>query len=712
MPSALSAACTAAMSIGHQYSVAHALYWLTPEMPALYEEDAYANCHLLAMLFAGSAAVPRRSGARARAAGPASAPQQPTFKVQVDYVEVDALVTDRAGAAVSDLKKEDFQVFEDGKPQTITTFSLVNIPIERLQRPLGAALPDRARRQDERASVRRPHLRHGARRHAHALRAHRARQARRQAVHRQESRRERPDGGAAHRRRDGCEPGIHQQQAAARRRGRSHDGAQARFGDGRRRRRSTPPAAAGRPGGRLRPTPSGRSTRDRRSTRCGRSPSGSAASTAAARRSSSSARGSTTTSPTSFNNQGASTVMDATRDAIVAATRSQRQHLRHRSARPDGPRRRGHRRSPRTPTIRRSASAGASLQNELRLSQDSLRTLSDETGGFAVVNRNEFATAFDRIVQDNSSYYVLAYYPPIDGQARQQVPQDRGARHASGPDASARGRATRRRRRSRPRRRERREQRRRPKCSEALDSPLPISGLTMHVFAAPFKGTAPNASVLLGIEMRGRDLKMDANSPVEPVVRGGRREGQDPGGGTQPRAVERRQPESKRARIEQTGLRLLNRLDLPPGRYQLRVAASEVGRRRDRARCSTTSNVPDFYKAPFSMSGLTLTSPAASRLPTVRPDEQLHSDAAGVAGGAADVPAERRDRALRRGVRQRRVARRTRSTSRPPSPPTTAKVRSSRPARNARRPTFRGRAAATATRRACRCRTSRRASTC
>ena len=27
----------------------------------------------------------------------------------------------------------------------------------------------------------------------------------------------------------------------------------------------------------------------------------------------------------------------------------------------------------------------------------------------------------------------------------------------------------------------------------------------MHVFAAPFKGAAPNASVLFGVELRGRD---------------------------------------------------------------------------------------------------------------------------------------------------------------------------------------------------------------
>ena len=53
---------------------------------------------------------------------------------------------------------------------------------------------------------------------------------------------------------------------------------------------------------------------------------------------------------------------------------------------------------------------------------------------------------------------------------------------------------------------------------EALDSPLPVSGLAMNVFAAPFKGTAPNASVLLGVEMRGRDLRLDADDKVDVSV--------------------------------------------------------------------------------------------------------------------------------------------------------------------------------------------------
>ncbi len=52
--------------------------------------------------------------------------------------------------------------------------------------------------------------------------------------------------------------------------------------------------------------------------------------------------------------------------------------------------------------------------SELQRSQDSLRTLATETGGFAAVNRNDFTDAFARIVRENSSYYVLGYYPTND----------------------------------------------------------------------------------------------------------------------------------------------------------------------------------------------------------------------------------------------------------------------------------------------------------
>jgi hypothetical protein len=50
-------------------------------------------------------------------------------------------VTDAQGNPVNDLKADDFEVLEDGKPQKVTSFSLVNIPIERAERPLFATAP-------------------------------------------------------------------------------------------------------------------------------------------------------------------------------------------------------------------------------------------------------------------------------------------------------------------------------------------------------------------------------------------------------------------------------------------------------------------------------------------------------------------------------------------------------------------------------------------
>src|SRR5439155_27311045 len=65
----------------------------------------------------------------------------PTFKVQVEYVEVDVQVTDQKGKLVGDLQKEDFQLFEDGKPQPISAFSLVDIPLEQSDRPVSQSSP-------------------------------------------------------------------------------------------------------------------------------------------------------------------------------------------------------------------------------------------------------------------------------------------------------------------------------------------------------------------------------------------------------------------------------------------------------------------------------------------------------------------------------------------------------------------------------------------
>ena len=59
----------------------------------------------------------------------------------MNYVDVDVVVTDEQGQFVTGLTRDDFEVFEDGKPQKIDTFSLVEIPLEKPQRFVVAGRP-------------------------------------------------------------------------------------------------------------------------------------------------------------------------------------------------------------------------------------------------------------------------------------------------------------------------------------------------------------------------------------------------------------------------------------------------------------------------------------------------------------------------------------------------------------------------------------------
>src|SRR5829696_6152019 len=64
------------------------------------------------------------SGARAQTPAEQGRPAV-TFQTEVDYVDVDVVVTDQQGNFVRGLTREDFQIVEDGKPVKIDTFSTV-----------------------------------------------------------------------------------------------------------------------------------------------------------------------------------------------------------------------------------------------------------------------------------------------------------------------------------------------------------------------------------------------------------------------------------------------------------------------------------------------------------------------------------------------------------------------------------------------------------
>ncbi|MDO8836606.1 MAG: hypothetical protein Q7V01_13475, partial [Vicinamibacterales bacterium] len=257
------------------------------------------------------------------------------------------------------------------------------------------------------------------------------------------------------------------------------------------------------------------------------------------------------------------------------------------------------------------------LMDENRIAQDSLRTLAEGTGGFASLSSNDFAPAFDRIVEENSTYYVLGYYPTNDKRdgsfrqievrttrpgvavkARRGYVAPRGrAKSPKGIDAKA-GTS--------------------PALTEALNSPLQTGGLQIVVNATVFRGEAPNAAVALvtqtapvqSLAFAPKDGKYTTKIEVSAIavdpqgkVRGGMRDTVDLS--LRPETYER---------VQQAGFRIQSRLEVPPGRYQLRVAVREAGGKIGSVYYDLI--VPDFAKEPLSMSGLVLSSALAGSVPT------------------------------------------------------------------------------------------------
>jgi VWFA-related protein len=585
------------------------------------------------------ASVSALSAGQAPAQAPPSTQQTPppTFKAEVEYVEVDALVTDEQGQFVRDLTIDDFQISEDGRPQKISSFALVDIPIEQLQQPLFATAPIEPDTQtNEEPFEGRVYVMIMDDLHTDALRSQRVKLAAREFIEKHLGSNDLMavlhTGGRSEAAQEFTSNKRLLLAAVDKFLGRKLESATLLrserwfigrdLGDN----RSDDPYEQERRTHALSALNSLRQVsewfggiRGRRKTIIFLS------------------EGIDYDIYDVFSNTSASAILADTRDAIAAATRANVSiypvdprgltmlgdvdittggYADQERAEPAAGCCTGE--DPGAPPARPPNLGLRSLRSELQLSQDSLRTLAGETNGLAAVNSNQMSAAFERIVRDNSSYYVLAYYPPStrrDGRfhrisVRVNRPglTVRARRGYAAPRGNVRERTS--------------VAGTSPEMLETLNNPLPVSGLTMRVYAAPFKGTAPNASVMLGVEMRGSDLNLAANNRIELSYFAVDVGGKTRGGRTENVTLNFR-PET-RERVQQSGMRILSRLDLPPGRYTLRVATRDNGGGAIGA-VSYDLEIPDFNKLPFGMSGLVLTSMLGSSMPTVRGDEQLQA---------------------------------------------------------------------------------------
>jgi VWFA-related protein len=68
-----------------------------------------------------------------------AAQSQPTFKTKVTHVQVDVVVTDRDDRPVTDLTAGEFEIWERGRKQTISDFEVISVPLAGREIDLNAA---------------------------------------------------------------------------------------------------------------------------------------------------------------------------------------------------------------------------------------------------------------------------------------------------------------------------------------------------------------------------------------------------------------------------------------------------------------------------------------------------------------------------------------------------------------------------------------------
>jgi VWFA-related protein len=567
--------------------------------------------HVAALvLLAAAAAI----GQSAPQSAPAGGQPPATFKVEVNYVEIDAVVTDAQGKFVTDLGKDDFQVLDAGAPQPITAFSRVDVPIERADPPLfkrAVVEPDvRSNRDAFNGRVFLIVL--------DDLQTDFRRTSRVQAAARQFIRRY---------------VGANDMVAVMTTGG--SKGAAQEFTSSQSRLIAAVDKFMGQKSTRDSPDPE-RVMRSRNTYDTLRSVSDFLGAVRGRRKA------------ILWFSEGveydignpalrdADIVRSSMQSVIAAATRA---NVTVYGIDPRGIGAGLDEAIELTPLPDENNPMGPVL-DAVRNGQDSLRSVAEETGGFAAVNQNDLNNAFARIIQENSSYYVLGYYPTgdrRDGKFRNvdvrvtrpglTVKARKGYLAPVGKAAAAA-----------------------PKngfdaklpapIRDALNSPLPTRDLPVSVFAAPFVGISPKASVALTIEIGAARLPFvekdgtfneDLEIHILAIDAAGKVQG-----GARDQAPLRLHPASHDA-VLKSGLRITRRLDLLPGRYQIHVAAREanggaIGTIRQ------DLDVPDFSKGALAMSGIALTSVSTSRTLTANPDPGFKDVLPGPATATRDFP--------------------------------------------------------------------------
>ena len=230
-----------------------------------------------------------------------------------------------------------------------------------------------------------------------------------------------------------------------------------------------------------------------------------------------------------------------------------------------------------------------------------MQTIASNTGGKAFINTNDMAAGAEQLFRENASYYMLGYEsvaekgpghwrrldvkvnrPDLDVRARTRHYTEKPAKPATdAPPASG--------------------------ATEALSGLLPNVDMPLTVTLAPFaipgkSDLAAVATVLALDRRRGAPMRSGTVRDLELEVRAFDPEGR-------PRGTQDYRVRTTLDVISSEGAlaELITRMDLKPGAYELRLALHDT-QSDGRGSVYADLEIPDFARAPVSLSGVLLAS--------------------------------------------------------------------------------------------------------
>jgi VWFA-related protein len=254
------------------------------------------------------------------------------------------------------------------------------------------------------------------------------------------------------------------------------------------------------------------------------------------------------------------------------------------------------------------------VNQEMRDAQETLTVLAANTGGFAALTPSAYDDAFARIVHESSEYYLLAYSPwnpAPDGTYRDiSVRVKRpGAQVFARKGYYA------------PRQPVKRPVRFvgdgvSEETSALVMAPVPTAGLTLDLHAVAFKRDRKKADVIVTAGVDGPQLTEPVaerlSNTLELALMA-----TDSAGRVQAataRAIDIRLDEAGTRILRSSGYLVVSRVQLPPGRYQIRQAVRERNGGRQGSVFADVE-VPDF-SGRMTMSGILLAARRQNPVPT------------------------------------------------------------------------------------------------